>query len=415
MDLKCPRFSVDPKLKDCLNGTHRMLAPEDGLSVKRVQAALIALGQSVGPKGDDGFFGPDTGTAVSAYKVNKGLTPSDPVVGSGTMAALDADLFFNPPSLDPAFKEFAPSVTDHRIEPFVGLELAALIDTPLNSWRRMIAFFTLNNLNSGTLLGIAAQGQAGKLRDQFLVLAAPTQGGTTAENFFDTDVKRVGPAGVTSVFAAKDGTQKTYVLIKDRVILERDTTLRVSTGTRAPVTTQGTLVHELTHVRNRAASEVLFQTPDSDTASFVDTALAQASTAGGVPTALVLQDFVEEICARHVEWIVVKETAGNPTAPRFLAPEALAEAARFYAAETRLFDVGGYLPGIKAQGRPALFSQLALWLRHCQSFAFSDDPAEDARTNTLFGAAADVCAQVAAGAPLTAQADGLFPLAADFV
>jgi peptidoglycan hydrolase-like protein with peptidoglycan-binding domain len=37
----------------------------------------------------DGTFGVDTGAAVSQFKVDNGLSPSDPVVGVGTMTTLD--------------------------------------------------------------------------------------------------------------------------------------------------------------------------------------------------------------------------------------------------------------------------------------------------------------------------------------
>ena len=42
-------------------------------------------------RGRIGEFATETGDAVTAYKTGKGLTPNDPVVGPGTMAALDAD------------------------------------------------------------------------------------------------------------------------------------------------------------------------------------------------------------------------------------------------------------------------------------------------------------------------------------
>jgi peptidoglycan hydrolase-like protein with peptidoglycan-binding domain len=97
-----------------------MLAPENGLAVMRVQAALIELGDSVGPGGADGAFGADTGAAVTRFKTSHSLDPTDPVVGTGTATALDDDLFFDPPILDPVFAEFSPLVVDHRVEPDGG-------------------------------------------------------------------------------------------------------------------------------------------------------------------------------------------------------------------------------------------------------------------------------------------------------
>jgi hypothetical protein len=37
MPLRGPRFAGDPVLEDCFAGRHRMLAPEEGIGVKRVQ------------------------------------------------------------------------------------------------------------------------------------------------------------------------------------------------------------------------------------------------------------------------------------------------------------------------------------------------------------------------------------------
>jgi hypothetical protein len=84
-----PRFFGDDVLESCLAG-HRMFAgsgdpPE---SVARIQQALADLGFAVDV---DGVFGSETGNAVTSYKTSKQLTPHDPVVGAGTMAALDAD------------------------------------------------------------------------------------------------------------------------------------------------------------------------------------------------------------------------------------------------------------------------------------------------------------------------------------
>jgi hypothetical protein len=95
MALRSARLSGDPVLEQCLAGQHRMLAPEENLSVMRVQEALVKLGFSPGQL--DGVFGPTTGAAVSAYKQSRALQPSDPVVGPGTSNGLDAEVFFDPP------------------------------------------------------------------------------------------------------------------------------------------------------------------------------------------------------------------------------------------------------------------------------------------------------------------------------
>jgi hypothetical protein len=405
-------------LEACLAGQHRMLSGEDGLPVMRVQAALVDLGRDVGPKGADGIFGNDTGTAVSAYKVAKGLQPSDPVVGPGTAQALDDDFFVDPPTLDPTFKEFSPAVVDHRVEPFVALVLAALIDTPLNSWRHMLGFFALSNLNSGGLLGIVARSRIADLRAPFLAVAAPAQaGGVSAEDFFNALTTPDDSLGLTVAFDAEDGSRRSLILIKDEVILGRESIVRTSTGGRAVVTLQGVVVHELTHARNLANQQLLLTAQDTDAAIYADTALAQARSATGAQTVQVLRAFVEEICARHVHWVVLKEVAGDPNAPRFLPPDKLAEATRFYFEEVnRIFDSNGYIAGINAQGQAKGFHQMDLWLQRCAAYSFTDDPAEEARTQALFRDAAAVCANDAVNLPLDfPEADGLFPLPVDFV
>jgi len=87
--LRSPRFAGDPVLEACLQGTHRMMAPEQGIAVVKVQSALLDLGFALPTAGADGVFGSETGVAVTAFKQQQGLTPDDPVVGSGTMGQLD--------------------------------------------------------------------------------------------------------------------------------------------------------------------------------------------------------------------------------------------------------------------------------------------------------------------------------------
>lgn len=87
--LRAPRFAGDPVLEGCLAGTHRMKAPEAGVAVMKVQAALIDLGYRLPRKGADGHFGEETEKAVVAFKTAEGLWPNDAVVGKLTMGRLD--------------------------------------------------------------------------------------------------------------------------------------------------------------------------------------------------------------------------------------------------------------------------------------------------------------------------------------
>lgn len=417
MPLRGPRFSGDPVLEACLLGQHRMLAPEQGLAVMRVQAALIELGHSVGTAGADGIFGSDTGNAVSAYKVKKNLVPSDPVVGQGTTKALDDDIFFDPPSLDPLFAEFSPAVVAHQVDPFIGQELAGLIGAPLGSWRHMLGKFALSALNSGRLVGIAARSRREDLKKRFLDIAAPVQqGGVAAGKWFDDQARVEEPfAGFTAMFARPDGSFASFITVTDDLILGREV-IKLDNGEKAPLTLAGVLGHELTHVRNLEIEEDLLTILDTDADAYADTALAQARSATGTPTSQVLQKFVAEMCARHVHWIVLQETAGIPAMPAGLSPDSLAAAVLLYfAMPSSKIDVNKYIAGINAQGEVVRFRQLDLWLQRCQAFSFSDDASEDARTQALFGDSAAVCANLAVEPsdefPIE---DGLFPLPRDF-
>jgi hypothetical protein len=418
MPLRSARLTGDQVLENCLAGTHRMLAGEDGLSVMRVQSALLDLGRSVGSKGADGIFGPDTGTAVTAYKTDKGLVPDDPVVGAGTTQALDDDLFHDPPNLDPTFAEFSPAVVDHRLEQFVARELLALLQAPFDSWRRMLGTFALNALNSGALLGIIAQSRAVDLRDRFLAVADPVQpDGATAGNFFDDAISAGGTLGNTVTFFV-GGEPRAFIVIRDDVILGRASIVRQSDNTRAPTTLQGVVVHELTHARNLANSQALLATADTDTNAYADTGLAQTRSATGRQTARVLQSYVAEFTARHVHWVVLKEFAGTPggIAVGELPADKLAAAALFYFVELpSVYDSNGYGAGINARDDAVRFHQLDLWLRLCASQSFSDIPADDEKSTLAFQAAAQFCAGQVANPTLDfAQEDGVFPLIQDF-
>ncbi|TXH41347.1 MAG: hypothetical protein E6Q90_12000 [Actinobacteria bacterium] len=88
MVLVAQRFAGSPTLQKCVTAGYRVLAGEpDTDAVRRIQASLGNVGYPCGTI--DGAFGNNTGTAVSAFKRDMALSPTDPVVGSGTMTALD--------------------------------------------------------------------------------------------------------------------------------------------------------------------------------------------------------------------------------------------------------------------------------------------------------------------------------------
>lgn len=418
MPLRSARLTGDPVLENCFLGQHRMLEPESGLPVYRLQSALLELGRPVGPKGADGIFGHDTGAAVTAYKTDKGLVPNDPVVGPGTSKALDDDLFVDPPTLDPAYAEFSPAVVDHRLEQFVALELAAFLGAPFDSWRRMLARFALDGLNDGSLLGIVALSRAQDIRDRFLAVADPVQiDGSSAEQFFDDHVSSGAALGNTVIFHA-GGELRSFIVIADHVIMGKGDVHRLSNDTHAPASLHGVLVHELTHARNADNIAALESTADTDPGVYVDTALAQTLTASTGPTSHVLHSYVAEITARHVHWVILQEEAGTPggIAVRSLDPRQLAAAALFYFSDLpNVFDSNGYGRAIDARGDAARLPQLDLWLRLCAAQSFSADPAQDELSTVLFTAAAQACTDQLANPSPFPQDAGVFPGSADFV
>ena len=66
------------------------VAARDGPAVGEVQRALLALGYPLPLLGADEIFGTETAAAVTAFKKDEGIEPSDGVVGVQTMAALDS-------------------------------------------------------------------------------------------------------------------------------------------------------------------------------------------------------------------------------------------------------------------------------------------------------------------------------------
>lgn len=420
MPLRSARLTGDPVLKECLDGTHRMFAGEDNLSVMRVQSALLDVSLSVGPRGADGIFGPATGAAVTAFKQRHSLRPDDPVVGQGTAQALDDDLLISPPELDPTFGEFSPAVVEHRLEQFVARELSAMLAAPFDSWRRMLASFTLGALNSGELLGIVAMSRLEDLRDHFIASADPVQpDGTSAADAFQRDVTAAPAHGVTIRFTGGGGQTRSLILVKDEVILGRAVTHRSTDDTTAPETLLGVLVHELTHVRNQANSDALRALSDADTEVYADTGLAAQRTAvTGVSSAEATAAYVEEITARHVHWVVLQELAGTPggIAVRGLQPDRLASAALFYFVEEGfLWDANQYGAGVNAQGDAVRFPQLDRWLQLCAAQSFSDVFDDDQQSTHVFQAAAQFCADQVTNPTFDFPADdGVFPLVSDF-
>jgi hypothetical protein len=92
-----------PDLLSVYQGGRRIQAPEQSESVSRIQEALVLLGYDLPASGVDGVFGNETASAVSAFKARKGLQPTDPVIGVGTITKLDLEI---------AYIENVPNILD---------------------------------------------------------------------------------------------------------------------------------------------------------------------------------------------------------------------------------------------------------------------------------------------------------------
>ncbi|MEU5430694.1 peptidoglycan-binding protein [Streptomyces olivoreticuli] len=116
-------FRDNADLETVAAGNRRILAPEVSDSVGLVQEALVTAGFKLPEFGVDSTFGQETGAAVTAFKQSRGLLPPDPVVGTGTITGLDAELVYLQGMDSPA------ALTDTRTlvsEPFTAGVLETL-------------------------------------------------------------------------------------------------------------------------------------------------------------------------------------------------------------------------------------------------------------------------------------------------
>ena len=135
MSLQAPRFRHDPVLEACLSGTHRMLNGEpSGGSVLLVQQALIDSGYHLPKFGPDGKYGDETAAAVAKYKADRGILPSDGVVGKKTMAALDDEFKDEPQPMPPS----ALGVGEMEIEDYMLAVKDAEAGYPFDSAEQLL-------------------------------------------------------------------------------------------------------------------------------------------------------------------------------------------------------------------------------------------------------------------------------------
>ena len=131
-------FQGNADLEGIAAGTRRMLAPEASDSVGRIQQALLAVGSALPEAGVDNKFGDETGRIVSAFKADRALSPSDPVVGPGTTRRLDLEVSYldgnpsDPGSLDAktlSLDPFFAGVLEQRLaNPGIGQKVIDLFE-----------------------------------------------------------------------------------------------------------------------------------------------------------------------------------------------------------------------------------------------------------------------------------------------
>jgi hypothetical protein len=139
--LRSSLIGGSPDLVSVAAGQRRIQAPEASDSVARIQQALICLGFELPEAGPDGVFGGETGNVVSAFKADRQLFPTDPVVGPGTTARLDLELaYLEGVLVDEALAE--PRIL--ASEPFFGGTIDA-IRPDLQIPDKILRFFELSN------------------------------------------------------------------------------------------------------------------------------------------------------------------------------------------------------------------------------------------------------------------------------
>src|SRR5262245_15044596 len=87
--LTSERFQADPELVAVATGEKLLAEGARGDAVRRVQLALLTLGEGLSPGVADGDFGPATRDAVDSFQRVEGLGASG-AVDAATLARLDA-------------------------------------------------------------------------------------------------------------------------------------------------------------------------------------------------------------------------------------------------------------------------------------------------------------------------------------
>jgi Putative peptidoglycan binding domain len=303
--LNSPRFQGSDTLNKCLNGL-RTMPPQDGAlpetdkeAVKKIQRALVDLGYLLSFDEVDGTFGNRTSTSVSRFKTDRGISPSNGVVGPKTMKALDNEF---PPGIL-SIGLFTPFVITNRLDG----DLAGLLDNLMIlatlPWANQTAVFALQELSNQNLAGIVRASRASDLKPH----VPPEQHSkidSIAADFLSA-APNTGTIGLTTRFTQSNLT-RSHIIFKDEYV---DRTIL---GDEKHLGGMLALSHELMHVRNRILANSLQAEPITAT-NYVDVALANTltSTPGNGATNFTRSTFIEEIGCRQLAWEVYQDLVIN--------------------------------------------------------------------------------------------------------
>ncbi|MBE1551780.1 hypothetical protein GGC64_005867 [Mycobacterium sp. OAS707] len=400
--LNSPRFQGSVTIEQCLNGT-RTMPPSNGAlpetdhdAVKRVQRALVDLGYLLSFDDEvDGAYGNRTAQAVSRFKFDRGIYPSDGIVGPRTSKALDDE--FPPGAM--SLGVFAPFVATQRIDFTVAGLLDELTGLAALPWAGQTALFALQELTNQNLAGIVRASRADDLKPHIPVAEHLLVDQIAARLLAATpDIPASGANAETRRFD-QAGWMRGFIIYQDGYLD------RAVPGGERHVGAMLSLTHELNHVRNRVIAKALNAEPITPT-DYVDVGKANAAGAGGEPTTFTRATFIEEVGCRHLAWKVYQDLVGNHAQAMLASgvitrPAAIAEltatllAGQLFRSTINFATLGanpsiayrdnGYMSNFLMFGSSAdLNRQAAVWMRTANRFDYHNVAARtDEIRNTL--------------------------------
>lgn len=178
MALSSARFSAVPELQACaVDDAAHLTVGANGDHVALVQQALLDLGESLGPGGADGAYGPATAAAVTSYKTARSILNAtgqiDSIVGKLTIASLDDDIdqldtavvpCLSDPALgDPLDLGGAPEPAVNALLGLIGV--GSLVEVDADGTPRILLDLAATDPNAASALEDVVSGAAQLLGD----------------------------------------------------------------------------------------------------------------------------------------------------------------------------------------------------------------------------------------------------------